>query len=105
MHCFMVSVNLARNRPASQSTLDDAYKAVDGNKNPSYFRGSCTHTNHYIDISPWWRVDLGRMYLITKVEKTNRDLCKQLLIMTLYTFIIALFLSGRDDSISTKKDP
>ena len=85
MYCFMVSVNLALNRPASQSPsgLSSAAKAVDGNKNPNYHAGSCSHT-HPDDLSHWWRVDLGRMYLITKVEIRNRDICKQLLIVTLY---------------------
>ena len=100
----MISVNLALNRPASQSTSDNAANAVDGDKNPDYHAGSCTHT-YPDDLSPWWRVDLGRMYLITKVEITNRDEGKQLLIMTLHTFIIDLFLFGRDESIADKKGP
>ena len=74
----MISVNLALNRPASQSSRDNAAKAVDGNKSPAYGNGGCTHTDAQEPLR-WWRVDLGRMYLITKVEITNRDTSKQLL--------------------------
>ena len=32
--------------------------------------GSCTHTN--ADRDPWWRVDLGEAYEVTRVSITNR---------------------------------
>ncbi|GMH44704.1 hypothetical protein BSKO_12656 [Bryopsis sp. KO-2023] len=59
-----------------QSTTDfggKSSRAVDGNKNSNYFAGSCTHTRK--QKNPWWQVDLGGPYQITRVVITNRGDC------------------------------
>ena len=48
-------------------------RAVDGNTNQNYSKGSCTHTKS--SAKPWWRVDLGRAYQIEKVVLWNRNDC------------------------------
>ena len=50
-----------------------AHRAVDGNRDSNYFRGSCSHTD--ADRNPWWRVDLGEAYKVTRVSITNRGDC------------------------------
>ena len=47
-----------------------AQNAIDGNRDPDYHHGSCTHTG--AQTKPWWRVDLLRQYTITSVAITNR---------------------------------
>ena len=56
--------NLALGKPAEQSSLfgsglleGAARKAVDGNADPNFDNGHCSHTNS--DNPSWWRVDLG----------------------------------------------
>ena len=52
-------INLARGKPASQSSDHNkayAQRAVDGNRDPVFDRDSCTHTT--VMDAPWWRVDL-----------------------------------------------
>ncbi|XP_039897045.1 fucolectin-4-like [Simochromis diagramma] len=67
--------NLALKKTAVQSstsgTVGIAGKAVDGNRDASYQRGSCTLTSEQSD--PWWRVDLVNVYTIGTVMITNRD--------------------------------
>ncbi|XP_048036535.1 fucolectin-like [Megalobrama amblycephala] len=53
--------------------LGASHHAVDGNSNPNYLLGSCTHTN--MEHNPWWRVDLMGVYSINKVTITNRGDC------------------------------
>lgn len=68
--------NLAEGQPATQSTTGSggvASRAVDGNTDGFFFRSSVTHTNG--DNNPWWEVDLGSDYDITKVEIWNRTDC------------------------------
>ncbi|GMH44639.1 hypothetical protein BSKO_12591 [Bryopsis sp. KO-2023] len=48
-------------------------RALDGNKNTDYFKGSCTHTAR--EKNPFWQVDLGQAYHVTKVVITNRGDC------------------------------
>ncbi|CAM4630528.1 unnamed protein product [Leuciscus chuanchicus] len=57
------------------STLNThgAQNAVDGNRNSNLHHGSCTHT--HADKDPWWRVDLGEEYKVTRVSITNRGDC------------------------------
>ncbi|KAK9957087.1 hypothetical protein ABG768_011357, partial [Culter alburnus] len=69
--------NLALGGTAVQSSTYDhlaaAQNAVDGNRNPIYTSGSCSHTAW--DRDPWWRVDLLTVYKITRVSITNRRDC------------------------------
>merc|ERR1711976_475795 len=67
------AVNIALNKPARQiSNHGSAYanKAVDGNAYWYFPSGYCTHTGD--DQDPWWVVDLGKEYEITKVKVFNR---------------------------------
>ena len=60
------SLDIAVNKIASQSSIKHngfPSRAVDGNFNFQWEKGSCMHTNEEQD--PWWRVDLGREYIIT----------------------------------------
>nr|XP_020660116.1 uncharacterized protein LOC110084815 [Pogona vitticeps] len=75
-----VGSNLARGRPAFQSSLYTetpfavAGNAVDGNCNGDFNNGrSCTHTN--LEPGPWWYVDLGSRYVISTVVVKNRGDC------------------------------
>ena len=45
--------------------------AVDGDTNPGYAAGSCTHTSN--ENNPWWFVDLQDSVTIARVEITNRN--------------------------------
>ncbi|CAM4630637.1 unnamed protein product [Leuciscus chuanchicus] len=68
--------NLALRATAFQSsTLGGAVarKAVDGNRNSIWDGGSCSRTDR--DRNPWWRVDLGKAYKVTRVIITNRGDC------------------------------
>ncbi len=47
-----------------------ASRACDGNTNGAFGLGSCTHTNDEND--PWWEVDLGSIYDVSKITIWNR---------------------------------
>ena len=49
--------------------------AVDGNANPSFGLGSCTHTGHH--TKPWWAVDLGSPKEVAFVVGQNRDAARE----------------------------
>uniref|UniRef100_A0A668U7M9 Fucolectin tachylectin-4 pentraxin-1 domain-containing protein n=1 Tax=Oreochromis aureus TaxID=47969 RepID=A0A668U7M9_OREAU len=74
-HSGQLLYNLALKKTAVQSStsgpLGTAGRAVDGNRDASYQRGSCTLTNG--QSNPWWRVDLVNVYTIGAVMITNRD--------------------------------
>ncbi|XP_039456213.1 uncharacterized protein LOC120433647 [Oreochromis aureus] len=65
--------NLALNKTAVQSSNGDnigfAFKAIDGNRDENYQKGSCTLTLSQSD--PWWRVDLARVYTVGAVVITS----------------------------------
>lgn len=50
-----------------------AYNAIDGNRESSFYMGSCTHSAEL--ENPWWRVDLLDSYVITSISITNRGDC------------------------------
>ncbi|XP_047124114.1 uncharacterized protein LOC101237974 isoform X1 [Hydra vulgaris] len=65
--------DLALNKIAVQSSTNRngfADRAVDGDFNFQWEKGSCTLTNEEVD--PWWRVDLGNEYIVTDVTIVNR---------------------------------
>ena len=70
-----VMTSVAVGKPAKESTTavvgNPAGVAVDGNRDTSWFSGSCTHTS-FNDFSPWWRVDLLAVYHIITVRMVNR---------------------------------
>ena len=55
----------------------DAFKAVDGDRNSDYKEGSCSHTasRPSTSESPWWAVDLGAVKHVKKVVIVNRVDC------------------------------
>uniref|UniRef100_A0A3P9CZ73 Fucolectin tachylectin-4 pentraxin-1 domain-containing protein n=1 Tax=Maylandia zebra TaxID=106582 RepID=A0A3P9CZ73_9CICH len=74
-HLGQLLYNLALKKTAVQSstngTVGTAGRAVDGNRDASYQRGSCTLTSG--QSNPWWRVDLVNVYTIGAVMIINRD--------------------------------
>ena len=77
---FLLDTNLARDRPASQSTswsadhfapVRTADYAVDGDTNTDAYIG-CAMTDRD-DYTPWWRVDLQGVFLVPYVTITNRN--------------------------------
>ncbi|XP_039509884.1 fucolectin-5-like [Pimephales promelas] len=68
--------NLALGAKAVQSSTYPqavAQNAVDGNRNSIFNLASCSATN--ADRDPWWRVDLGVVYKVTRVSITNHGDC------------------------------
>ncbi|XP_053198935.1 fucolectin-1-like [Scomber japonicus] len=67
--------NLAHQGKASQSSLEsylgNAYNAIDGNRASKYEDGNCACTKS--ELSPWWRLDLGKTHKVFSVKITNRD--------------------------------
>ncbi|XP_068704515.1 uncharacterized protein [Montipora foliosa] len=71
--CSKYDKNLAYKKSTAQSSTDYngfSSRAVDENLGPYYSSKSCTHTRTETD--PWWRVDLGREYIVTDVTVINR---------------------------------
>ncbi len=48
-----------------------ATKAIDGNPNADYTKGSCTHTESV--VNPWWCANLGGIYHVNMVVIVNRN--------------------------------
>lgn len=72
---FEKGVNLAFKGKAAQSTVAHSgtpEKAVDGNTNGDYHKGSVTHSKPN-STDPWWEVDLGKEADIEGVVVYNRD--------------------------------
>ncbi len=72
--------NVAAGKPATQSSspygaTGTAAAAVDGNTNGEWNNGSVSHT----DVQgPWWQVDLGGVYDISRIRIWNRtDCCRE----------------------------
>jgi F5/8 type C domain len=67
--------NIALGKPARQSstTFGEAGRAVDGNTNGLFDRGSVTHTA--ADANAWWDLDLGSVQAIDQVNVWNRTDC------------------------------
>jgi hypothetical protein len=65
-----------RGRLTAQSSISNAgssQRAVDGDDSSRWESNSCTHTQ--TDNSPYWSVDLGKVYKIESVKVTNRQDC------------------------------
>ena len=70
---FVDPLNLALRKPTYQSSTEywgRANHAVDGNREGDFRRKSCSLTS--TGDSPWWTVDLQRVYEIVRVAITNR---------------------------------
>jgi hypothetical protein len=75
----LADTNVALGGTASQSTTGfggDASRANDGNTDGNFGAGSVTHTD-VGDLAPWWQVDLGAEYSISRVVLWNRTDCCQ----------------------------
>ncbi|KAJ7381185.1 hypothetical protein OS493_004785 [Desmophyllum pertusum] len=71
--CSKFSRNLAFKKTTEQSSTDYngfSSRAVDENYSPYYDSKTCMHTKK--EQNPWWRVDLGREYIVTDVMIVNR---------------------------------
>ncbi len=70
-------VNLARGKPATQSTTAhnaEASRAVDGNTSGSWGDNSVTHTAEP-STEAWWQVDLGQSEALSQLALYNRTDC------------------------------
>uniref|UniRef100_A0A3B5MV99 Fucolectin tachylectin-4 pentraxin-1 domain-containing protein n=1 Tax=Xiphophorus couchianus TaxID=32473 RepID=A0A3B5MV99_9TELE len=70
--------NVAPEGIASQSStafLGVASRAVDGNRDPEYSHGSCTHTGG--EPNPWWSLLLPVVYRVSTVSITNRKVASE----------------------------
>ncbi|XP_071794488.1 uncharacterized protein [Asterias amurensis] len=73
------TVLLSENRPAWQTSTQSyrglargARLAVDGVTDGGFFgRNSCTHTARH--FQPWWKVDLGKSFVVSRVVIFNRN--------------------------------
>jgi len=50
-----------------------ADRAVDGNTSDAASGGACAHTVYQSWSWSWWKVDLGRSYLLTGIKIFNRE--------------------------------
>ena len=70
--------NLALYKPTWQDSTafgGVASRAVDGNANPNFGAGSCTHTDFY--TYPTWGVDLQIISTVHYVDIIRRDLIRR----------------------------
>jgi len=71
--CSKFAVDIALHKDATQSSVNHngfPNRAVDGDFDNFWDKGSCTQTKEQMD--PWWRVDLGGEYVVTDVTVINR---------------------------------
>ena len=73
--------DVARNKEAVQSTIHAgavATRALDGDNGRYTYMSTCTHTSQVNTATPWWRVDLGKRYLVYGLIIFNRyDCCSK----------------------------
>jgi hypothetical protein len=79
-HHTQAQVNVALNKRATQlsnhiSNKGGASNAVDGITDGRWQSGSVTHTKSEGEKNPWWTVDLGEVYEISKIRIWNRTDC------------------------------
>ncbi|MDA1137477.1 MAG: GDSL-type esterase/lipase family protein [Planctomycetota bacterium] len=70
---FSGGKNVAGGGMAQQSSIahnGSAHRAIDGNTDGIYGRGTSTHTDD--EDNPWWEVDLGGVYPIDSITIWNR---------------------------------
>ena len=73
---FSGGKNVAQGKRATQSSTygeADAGRAVDGETNGLFSRGSVTHTEN--GDNEWWEVDLGAAFPVERIELWNRTDC------------------------------
>ena len=68
------AANLALSKQTSQSSrVHYSSYGVDGIYLTKFEKKPCTHTDSTGEMSPWWRVDLGRVEPVSEVYLVNRD--------------------------------
>lgn len=101
---FSGATNVARNGKAKQSSVIYNGKpelAIDGNTDGVFANGSTTHTEEG-SANPWWEVDLGKSYNISKISVWNRvDCCNERL--TNYT--IKIMDENHEEILKSEKNP
>ena len=75
---------------SSTDNNDFSSRAVDDNLGPYYDSKSCTHTKQ--EENPWWRVDLGREYIVTGVWEYS-TMCRKVANITIGSDEIMLLIS------------
>ena len=74
----------------SSSTASSAHKAVDGDTSDSASSGACAQTTQ--SSHSWWRVDLGRSYLLTGMKIYNRERGSTFVVCLCVYLFICLFV-------------
>ena len=93
---FSGGKNIAVGQKVTQSSMyaqAKAERAVDGNTDGDYAKGSVSHTA--VQDNPWWQIDLGNQYPIDRItlwNRTDNDLEKRL-----NNFSIALLDENHDE--------
>ncbi len=99
---FSGNRNVARQGKVKQSSVGSGgipERGIDGNKNPDYGGAGQTHTDGSGSTNPWWEVDLGKEYLIDRVEVWNRKSLEK----RLDGFTLQLFDSNRKEIYKSGK--
>lgn len=98
--------NLARGKPATQSSTSSSYvatRAVDGNTNGKLTEDSVSRTHH--QAQPWWQVDLGRPSELSLIEIWNRtDSGREDRVANFTLFVADTDMAGRSFD-ALKADP
>uniref|UniRef100_A0A3B3ZSL3 Fucolectin tachylectin-4 pentraxin-1 domain-containing protein n=1 Tax=Periophthalmus magnuspinnatus TaxID=409849 RepID=A0A3B3ZSL3_9GOBI len=75
--CSIRMLNVAGNGIADQSSTiwnSSAQNAIDGKRMTEFnLESSCSHTQE--ETAPWWRVDLGQIFVVSTIKVTNRGDC------------------------------
>ncbi|MEP3479277.1 MAG: DUF1553 domain-containing protein [Fuerstiella sp.] len=93
---FSGGQNIAVGQKVAQSSMyaqAKAERAIDGNTDGDYAKGSVSHTA--VQDNPWWQIDLGKQYPIDRIvlwNRTDNGLEKRL-----NHFSIALLDENRDE--------
>ena len=73
--CFVANISKTNVKTTQSSLYGTAHpeKAVDGNYNPYYDDGSCTHTSRSTSEREWWQMTFSYDVLIHSVTIYNRQ--------------------------------
>lgn len=74
VHWYFFSDLAFKKKTEQSSTINNGFssRAVDENYSIYFNQKSCTHTKR--ERNPWWRVDLGREYIVTGAwQRCDRD--------------------------------
>ena len=74
----MIDTNVALHQLTTQSSFrNNSHKAIDGITHGDYFKAGAGTSHTDSEKNPWWMVDLGKEYLIDKINIFNRTDCCQ----------------------------